>query len=195
MKINKEGIYNYISIEDYHADKSWLSASILKKAKKSLKDFWLVMQGYYDNQERKQHLDFGNACEMALLSPEDFEKSVAIFDIREKPEPEKTFASTKNKAWKDSFYEENKDKYIINYDGNESFRVIEEILKSCYSDYAIQKVIKNVEYQKSIYWTDPITGLKLKTRPDIVRTKHNLIIDVKTAQYGNPEAFSKSLAN
>ena len=192
--IVEPGIYDEIPIKVYHGEKDWLSSTGLRMAKKSLKNFRLYMEGYYD-EERKTHFDFGNACEIALLEPENFHNEVAIFDPSQKPSPDQTFAANVNKEWKADFYEANSEKYIINQDGKESFRCIEEILKSCHADAAIQKLIKNIEYQKSIYWIDLGTGLKLKTRPDICRTKNKVLVDVKTALDGSPEAFSKALGN
>lgn len=187
----KAGVYENININDYHNLKEWYSSTGLKKAKRSLKDFYLFLQGYYD-EERKTCFDFGNAFELALLDPKSFDENVTIFKASERPEPEKTFASTKNKEWKESIF--NTQNYVIDYDGKESFRVIEEMLKSCYSDAVIRKLIQNIEYQYSMFWVDE-NGLKLKTRPDICKSKKNVIVDVKTTRDGSPEAFSRDLAN
>ena len=98
--------------------------------------------------------------------------------------------------YKDWFDEQKRlNKYVIPADGKNSFRTIEEMLKSCYADAVIQKLIKNIEYNYSICWIDPETGLQLKTRPDICKVKKNIIVDVKTSLDGSPEAFSKALAN
>lgn len=183
------GIYDNISIEDYHSNE-WISSTGLKRAKKSLKDFYLYSKGYYSN-ERKSHFDFGNAFELALLDKEAFSEKVTIFESSNRPEKDKTFASTKNKEWKESIF--STDNYVINYDGKESYRVIEEMLRSCYSDAVIRKLIENIEYQYSMFWEDE-NGLKLKTRPDICKSKKNIIVDVKTTINGSPESFSKDLA-
>ncbi len=187
----KPGIYTDISINDYHAEKEWFSSTGLRKAKRSLKDFYLYLNGYYNN-EKKSCFDFGNAFELALLDRVGFENSVTIFNEKERPESDKTFGSTKNKEWKESIY--NTQNYVINYDGSESFRVIEEMLKSCLSDAVIRKLIENIEYQNSMFWIDE-NGLKLKTRPDICKSKKNIIVDVKTTRDGSPESFSKDLSN
>lgn len=192
MKINKPGIYKEVNIDDYHFNKEWISSTGLKRAKKSLKDFWLYQQGYYDNQ-KKIHFDFGNAFELALLEPENFHDQVVIYDPEERPEKEKGITSNKNQEWKKSIF--NTGQYVINKSGKESYSVIEQMLKSCYSDAIIQRLIKNIEYQYSMYWIDKETGLKLKTRPDICKSKKNVIVDVKTTIDGSPEKFSKDLAN
>jgi exodeoxyribonuclease VIII len=188
----KPGIYKDIDIDKYHSEKEFLSSTGLKRAKKSLKDFQLYQSGYYDNQ-KKMHFDFGNAFEMALLEPDKFKEGVSIFDPFERPEKDKGITSKKNQSWKNDIFSSNK--YVINKEGLNSFQVLEEMLKSCYQDAVIQRLIKNIEYQNSIYWIDQKTGLKLKTRPDICKSKKNIVVDVKTADDGSPEKFSKDLAN
>lgn len=188
----KQGIYTDININDYHSDKKWLSSTGLKRAKKSLKDFKLYLDGFYDN-EKKVHFDFGNAFELALLEPDTFNKSVSIFNSENRPEKDKGITSKKNQEWKKSFFDSYK--YIINSTGPNSYEYLEEMLKSCYQDAVIQRLIKNIEYQNSLYWIDKNTGLQLKTRPDICKSKKRIIVDVKTADDGSPEKFSRDLSN
>lgn len=194
----KQGIYSDIDIKTYHADRNYFSASGLKLAKKSLKLFDMFLRGEIDTSgklvsEKESHFDFGNAFELALLDQEAFNQEVILFDADERPEKDKTFASNANKAWKESIF--NTDKYVINKKGEkESFEVIVRMLESCHKDAVIQKLIKGIEYQHSIFWQDA-TGLRLKTRPDICKTKKNIIVDVKTTTDGSPEKFSKDMSN
>lgn len=193
----KAGIFTDISIEDYHSQKDWFSSSGLKKAKKSLKDFYLYITGYYDNDEKPQ-FHFGNAFELALLDSESFNSKVAIEDeilnqiYISNPDVKSPRSTTIYKDWYENQIAQKK--YIIKYEGKESFRCIEEMLKSCYADAVIQKLIKNIEYNYSLCWIDEKTGLKLKTRPDICQSKKNIIVNLKTTTDGSPEAFSRDLA-
>jgi hypothetical protein len=193
----KPGIFNDITIEDYHSQKDWFSASGLKMAKKSLKLFRLFLDGYFD-EDVKSHFMFGNAFELALLDPDSFNNKVAVEDeiinqiLISNPDVKSPRSTNQYKEW----YEEQiaKQKYIIKYDGKESFRVIEEMLKSCLSDAVIQRLIKGIEYNYSLCWIDE-NGLQLKTRPDICKVKKNIIVNLKTTTDGSPEKFSKDLAN
>jgi hypothetical protein len=194
----KAGIFNDIGIEEYHAEKAWFSSTALRKAKKSLKLFKLYLNGYFDDEEKPQ-FDFGNAFELALLDPVEFDRKVAVeTDIlnsiyETKPDTKSPRSTTMYKEWFDE--QKRLNKYVIPADGKGSFRTIEEMLKSCHADAVIQRLIKNIEYNYSICWIDDETGLQLKTRPDICKVKKNIIVDVKTTIDGSPEAFSKSLAN
>lgn len=190
----KNGIYTDLSIEDYHANKTHYSSTGIKHAKKSLKEFWYFKQGLYDNEQRS-HFDFGNAMELALLDHEEFADKVRIFDANERPEKDKNFGSKLNKAWKEKFFSEAQanNMYVINKEGKESFETIQIILDSCGRDKTIQTVLKNIDYQSSIFWTDKKTGLNLKTRPDVIKSSKNVVIDIKTTTDGSPENFSRAL--
>lgn len=193
----KAGIFNDIPIEEYHADKTWFSSTGLKKAKKSLKLFKLFLDGYFDD-ETKSHFMFGNAFELALLSPDEFNNKVAVEDeiltqiYTVNPNTKSPRSTNQYKEWYDEQIK--LQKYIIKEDGKESFRVIEEMLKSCYADAVIQKLISGIEYNYSLCWIDKETGLQLKTRPDICKVKKNIIVNLKTTTDGSPEQFSKDLA-
>ena len=151
-------------------------------------------EGRLTLQENRIRIDFGNAFELALLDQNAFEREVVLYDTDNRPEPNKTMGSTLNREWKEKIF--NTDKYVISkYGEKESFQTIVKMLTSCHQDAVIQKLIKGIEYQYSIFWTDEKTGLRLKTRPDICKTKKNIIVDVKTTIDGSPEKFSKDLAN
>lgn len=192
------GIYDNISIGDYHANRTHISATGIKRAKKSLKYF---LWGFQNEQERKLHMDFGNAFELALLDRKGFEEFVAIEQTEawehesliNKPELKNPKQSKLYQERKEAFYKANGSRYIIPDIGEQSFMTIEEMLKSCYQDQVIQKLISGTEYQLSLFWTHEETGLNLKTRPDICKRKKNVIVNLKTALDGSPEAFSKDL--
>jgi len=195
-----DGIYTDITIEDYHANRSHVSATTLKYAKESLKHFDWYRRGLLE-KPTGSHFDFGNAFELALLSPDEYVKKVAVMPENDWYEEIKA-ARTEVKTWRNTtmykdrhanWISENQGKYIINETGKESFETIEEMLNSCYADKVIQALIKNTEYQLSLFWTDPETGVKLKTRPDICKRKKNVVVNLKTTLDGSPQAFSKDL--
>lgn len=199
------GIYDNISIQDYHANKTHISATKIKMAKRSL-SYWQWMETH--PQDKKLHLDFGNAFELALLDKENFNKEVAILQTEywvqlaqeeKKNEGKEALKvpknSTRYKAEESKFLSANEGKYIIPDKGAQSFEYIEYMLESCYKDAVIQKLISGTEYQLSLFWTHEETELNMKTRPDICKRKKNVIVNLKTAQDGSPSAFSRDLAN
>lgn len=202
LLIIEDGIHDNISIEDYHANTSHISATQIKKAKESLKHFDWYVRGKLA-QEKKSHFDFGNAFELALLDPKGYLNSVAVLPDQQWVDEIKTInEESKNPRntnyYKDrvkKFHEENAGKYVISDAGEQSFDTIEEMLSSCLQDSTIQALVKNTEYQLSLFWTDPETGLKLKTRPDICKRKKNVIVNLKTTTDGSPKAFGKTMVD
>lgn len=196
------GIYTDISIEDYHKNRTHISATQIKRAKRSLKELHWYLTGKIES-EYKAHFDFGNAFELALLDPKGFDKDVAILQteywkdqaLKEKPDLKIPTLSAKYKGLKSYFESKNDGKYLIPDTGKYSFESIECMLESCHQDRVIQALIENTEYQLSLFWTDESSGLNLKTRPDICKRKKNVIINLKTAIDGSPSSFSRDLAN
>jgi hypothetical protein len=137
------GIYTDISIQDYHANKTHLSSTGIKMAKKSLA-LWKWMQSR--PQEFKQHFDFGNSFEIALLDRDNFEKFVAIMQtenwiakaLDEKPTLKVPKNSKCYQVEEEKFLKENEGKYIIPDVGPQSFEYLEYMLESCHNDAVIQ---------------------------------------------------------
>lgn len=202
-----DGIFDNISIQDYHRDREYISATGIKMAKKSLRLYdWNYNRPVI--QEEKLHFSFGNAFELALLDKAGFESTVAIRQtdawthmanmdrIQNTGKPyAKPKGSTIYMAEESKFEAANEGKYIIPDIGKQSFEVIEAMLESCKKDAVIQKLIAGTEYQLSLFWTDEETGLKMKTRPDICKRKKNVIVNLKTIDDGSPENFSRDLCN
>lgn len=199
--IISNGIHTDISIEAYHANRSHISATSIKEAKASLKQFDWHRRGKMPKSDGL-HFSFGNAFELALLDKVGFEKHVAIeqqeywIALANEGRPEKYAnprASAKYKAEASKFEAENLGKYIIPDKGKQSYESIEAMLTSCYSDSTIKSLIDGTEYQLSLFWTDEQTGLNLKTRPDICKRKKNVVVNLKTANNGSPKSFTRDL--
>lgn len=199
-----DGIFDNISIIDYHADREYDSSTTLKWAKQSLAHY-----AYMRNtpQKDKDHFSFGNAFELALLDTKHFNNAVGVMETemwiaeanaeRMKKEGkiyEKPGASKVYQAHEEKFHLDNIGRYHIRDVGPHSYEVIEKMLESCMRDAVIQKLISGVEYQLSLFWHDEQTGLGLKTRPDISKRKNNVIVNLKTVEDGSPQAWSKELA-
>lgn len=201
MKEIANGIHTDISIEEYHANKSHISATQIKKARESLKHFNWYMTGQII-QEEKTCFGFGNAFELALVNQKEYLSKVAVMpdgewveDIKKaRPELVKIRASKEYTAEYDKWKAANRGKYEIMDQGPESFETIECMLDSCNNDKYIRQLIDNTEYQVSLFWTDEATGLNLKTRPDVCKRKKNVLVNIKTIDDGSPDAFSRELA-
>ena len=179
-----------ISIDDYHSGEG-ISASQLKKAVKSTAHFFVEEP---KEKEQKSCFNMGHAFEDMLLEGGELDDKYWIFDPEKRPHPETTFNNKENKTWKIVQFEKNEDKIVIT---EKELIDLKGMLKSCQSE-RIQAAIKgDIIKQGSGYWIDKESGLLLKTRPDVIkkRAEHSVfILDVKTAEDSNPEAFAKSFA-
>lgn len=186
----ENGIYNDMSIDAYHDNKTHLSSTTIRKARKSLKSMHYYMN---NKQEKKSCFDFGNVFEIALIEGlEGINKTCIIFDENDRPEKEKGITSKINQVWKKGIL--NGDKYVINRHGNESLDTINKMLESCKSDETIKRLLNKIDYQTSIFWTCPKSGMKLKTRPDVSKANKNVLVDIKTAVDGSPKEFARAAA-
>jgi hypothetical protein len=167
-----------------------ISSTALKEAKKSIRDLiW-----YYNKpKDKKTHFDFGNAIELYIIDQESFKKEVSILDESKRPFPDNNYTNRANKVWKDNFYEENEDKYIINATGADSFETILEIKAMLDKHPAIDMLFdKDNNYQKPFEWICPVSGFKRYARTDLFNKQKNRIIDIKTDSDGD---FTKALRN
>ena len=178
-----------LGINEYHGGPG-ISASQIKKAIKSTAHFFLEDE---KSTERNPNFDMGNAFELLLTEPENFYKSVLIFDTEARPDPTKSFAAKVNKEWKAEILQS--EKIVID---TQQFEALQLMVQSCKNDENINSTLKGAKLQLSLFWHDPETGLLLKSRPDVVRylnEKTVIVNDIKTAQDGSPEGFSKAFAN
>lgn len=196
----KDGIFDNISIEAYHADREYDSSTTIKWAKQSLAHYAYMRN---TKQEDKPHFSFGNAFELALLDRAGFADHVAIADTEmwlakarnEKPDtdPENLKKTGAYQKEKKQFLAGVDGRYQIDDVGQHSYECIERMLESCMKDATIQRLISGIEYQLSLFWHDDQTGLGLKTRPDISKRKNNVIVNVKTIDDGSPQNWSREL--
>lgn len=187
----KNGYYADLENEAYHGNSTHMSASQLKPAFKSISHFFAKQ-----NQERKKAFDMGNAFEALLIEPHKYKAEVAVFDEEARPEPEKTFATKANKAFKAEFFAANASKSIIT---KEEEKLLKKMVKNVKETTLFFQLLKNaakVYVQPSLFWTDKETKVKFKSRPDVVVEFEDgsaYVIDVKTAEEGSPEAFGSDL--
>lgn len=200
-KVTSPGIHK-ISIENYHLDKSWISSSGIVHAKNSLSEYKLYLDGYYDGNTAL-HMDFGNACELYLIDEVEFNKRVAVAEeskwiedaLAENPKLKSPKASKTFQEYKKAFEEENEGKYIIPDVGEQSFEAVKVLCARCKADPYLSQILDGANYQKSFYWIDEETGLKMKSRPDLPLVNHGVLIDIKTTLNGSPQKWSKTLAD
>jgi len=176
--------------DEYHNSdeyKNYISASGVKKLKKSPLHF---------KEEKTTETDamtFGTAYHTFILEPELFEKEIYVFNPLKRPEPDKTFGSKLNSSWKNNIYLQNET--VISMDDFEQIKAMKERL---FSHRYIRMLFRNGEAEKSIM-SECITfedkPIKIKIRPDYLKEKKRIIVDLKTTTDASELGFQKNAAN
>jgi hypothetical protein len=181
-----------LDIRTYHKDKTVISSTGLKHLMKSKRHFahYLITE-----QESKPEFDFGNAFEILLIDKvkgtKEFHKDCFVLWESQKPNPGADYRNTENREWKARMIDVAGDRYIVS---ESDYNQMDAMIKACLADKVITAMLQNTEYQESLFWTCPITGLKAKTRPDITKRKLSVILDIKTTKDVEPRSFARDAA-
>jgi len=163
------------SNDEYHADRSAVSCSVLKQILRSPAH----MKAYREeeNKETNSRL-IGTALHAAVLEPDMFEQN--FIEWR---------GGNRTGAKYTQFTEDNAGKSILKSD--EMTRVLgmrDSIL--AYKEYPIGKLLKEGINERSVIWTDAATGVRCKIRPD--NKNPYGMFDLKTTDDARPFAFVKN---
>lgn len=179
-----------MSNDEYHACPEF-SSSQLKDMNRSAAHFYVNSISKEAKKEASTAMNFGTLVHTMFLEPEQFENEFVIapkFDRRTKAGKEEAA------AWEQA----NEGKMLVSEEdvGNANrmatnLRTL-SIYKEMQNNYGMPEA--------SFFFTDPIFGLNLRTRPDwhIAPCKafpNGLIIDLKTTDDARPMAFSRTCAN
>jgi len=192
----KQGIYNdeEMSIDNYHADRDYISSSKLKEFMLSPAHLEAL---YAEPTERKSYLDFGHVFELMLLESETVEDHVYIIDDAQMIAligGKRPTATTAYKKWLAAEHSAAGDKFIINKSGNESMETIHMLVDKCMADPVISALVNNIQYQSSVFWKDTDSGMLCKTRPDVIHINKHVVLDIKTTVRAAPSSFGRDAA-
>jgi hypothetical protein len=171
-----------LTAEEYHADLTSISSTGLR----DLLDPGCPAQFHYDRHHAKppkREFDFGNAVHAAVLG-----KGSDIVEI-DYPDYKKADA----RAARDIAYDDGKIPLLP-----KEKEQVDAMAAAIRRDPLAGPLFApgNGIAERSIYWTDPATGVRCRVRPDwlIVRPEITVIVDLKTTTDANPKACSKAIA-
>lgn len=190
VELPTASIIERMSNDEYHACPEF-SSSQLKDMNRSAAHFYVNSITKEAKKEASTAMNFGTLVHTMFLEPEQFENEFVIapkFDRRTKAGKEEAA------AWE----QENEGKMLVSEEDVENANRMATNLRTL----GIYKEMQN-NYgmpEASFFFTDPIFGLNLRTRPDwhIAPCKafpNGLIIDLKTTDDARPMAFSRTCAN
>jgi hypothetical protein len=178
-KIGKyiEGISN----RDYHADKDFLSSSMIKKAVESHANFrWLTnfKQESEDKWDANNAKDFGSLVHTMVLEPEMTDKEFAFMDLEGR-----NMRLKENQRYKALFLEMNSHKMVLTNEARERARICEAaILEHPF----LRKLLEaDGKPELSGYYRDDFYRRELRFRPDKLIPNFegkDVILDLKTCR-------------
>ena len=182
VEVEAPAIIDGLSAESYHADKTSISSSGLR----ALLNPGCPAQFKYDRdhpQAPKREFDLGNAVHTAVLGEGHDIVEITGFSDYKKADA---------RALRDEAYAAGKvpllPKEKVQVDAMAAgIRRHKDAGPLLAPGMGIP--------ERSIYWTDPATGVRCRVRPDwlIVRPEITAIVDLKTTTDANPEACSKAI--
>lgn len=191
-----------LSIETYHADRESISKTGLDLIDKCPSIFRAWQSPDAPKREPKPGQLEGNLAHCAILEPEEFLKRYAVppKDAPRKP-TEKQWNAEKPSAksvaameWWSQWAADNQQKlpitvgqYEVAMRQAESVRALPEIREALAKGHA----------EVSAYWTDPMTGVKCRCRPDFVHEVNDdsvILLDLKTFSSASAHEFRKQCA-
>jgi hypothetical protein len=174
--------WKILSNADYHADKTAVSSTALRRVLKSPNSFLVGQRG--QSMKETPAMAFGSAVHAAILEPELFKSHYVIAP---------KFSGTGSvKAKADWRLELPKDAVIMDED---DYNAVLEIVNSVMKRRDVCGILKSGKAELSGYYADPETGILCRIRPDWLNMRAGVMLDVKTTQDIQLEEFSKSIWN
>ena len=156
------------SNEQYHADVDIYSSTMLKHAIESPATF---IQSLLKQYTSTKATDLGTLMHTLILEPSTVNDVVAVF-------PDELTRSKECKEFKDA----NPGRYCITLrEFIAAQKLADKVLSQSFRGRPFHEFVSEGQVEHSIYYTDPVTGLKCRTRPDL---KHpEFTFDLKTTRF------------
>lgn len=187
QKITQPGIYSGVPLDAYHhdlCDGPSVSHSILWKVEsKSAKHAWDVWYGNPDRAppEDKPHLALGRAIHHLAAGESQFLKHFVV-----RPPKWDSWRKDEAKAWRAERIREGFD--VLTPDDVDAIRGVAAAMNQ---HPTIQAGILKGLVECTIVWKDPVTGLWVKSRPDVIPLDAPMGADLKSTT----DASAKSVTN
>ena len=177
------GVHSDIPNEDYHSGPG-ISSSVVKSMGKSPAYCWANNLDPERTRSTNPAFILGTQTHTAILEPEKFwDENIMSPDADKRTKAGKAI-------WAD-FYENQGSRVEIKPEAYEQMLKMHEAV---YAHPVAGDMLRgDLDIEESGYWLDERTGLLCKYRPDARSDEY--VIDVKTAQDGSLDGFSRSCAN
>jgi PDDEXK-like domain of unknown function (DUF3799) len=203
------GIYADLSNEDYHKDTA-ISRSGIVMFNDSPFKFWAnYINPNKPEKKETEAMAFGSALHKLVLEPLDFNYEY-VLEPEYRIGPKKVLLKNAGRPAFEAYKAEKAKIDYINDALEEDFqaKIIEKGLKpidkktfheltvmsECLYHHAKAKdLLEDALYERSLFWLDKESGLRVKCRPDIWHD--NIIVDLKTCVSANSRAYQHSMVD
>jgi len=174
----KPGIYQGIPNESYHSGPGISKSGLWTIATQSPAHF------RFGERVENKAFDFGEACHLAILQPDLFERTV----VRGPDD-------RRGNKWKDAVEACALDNKLLLTSGDYDHTLA--IRDAVHADAWVSGIITGGKpmIEASGYWKDDETGQLCRCRPDLYREDLGIIVDVKSTASAHPDAFARSVVN
>lgn len=163
--------------DDYHSDTGSLSCSMLKHLLISPAHFQL---GLGHPRQPSDAMEFGTLIHLLTLQPELFSDEYVVYP---------GIKDARDKDFK-AFVAKNTDRSVIDHKQyTVGLHLVDRLREATYKGRQIGHFIDESKKEVSIYATEPVTGIRLRTRPDIYHP--DITFDLKSTCRSSVEDFRK----
>lgn len=168
-KIIAPGVYPSLSNNDYHNSDGMSKTKLDMFARDPSSLEWAANCPV--DAEKLKTLDFGDAMHAICLEPDRLQNDFAVL-------PDLNLRTNKGKEDKAAFLKDNGDKLILTFDEHKKLTLMFESVMA--HPFARMLIENPGVSEQSYYWTDPITGVLCKCRPDRNVIDTPILCDIKT---------------
>ena len=173
------GIYNDLSIEEYHSSAGISKSGLMKIAKSPLHYWHEYLNEENQGATRSKDLIIGDMVHTKILEPEKFEDRFCLAPLCDR-------RTNKGKEEYAQFLIDSAGKSICDFDMSYQVNCMEE---SFLKNKEAMSILNNASFETSIYWNDFETDLLCKSRPDILGK--NYVADLKTSRDISHDSFAR----
>ncbi|MDR1848834.1 MAG: PD-(D/E)XK nuclease-like domain-containing protein [Zoogloeaceae bacterium] len=176
LHVNGKRSSGYFSIQQYHADRSCVSCSLLKEILRSPAHFRAAWNGEVEINPPSPF--FGQAMHDFLLNPKLFKQFYEV-----KPHEDVRIADARQ------FKLPNSNKIILSQLQAEQLTGIGSAVSS---HTLARKLLGEGRHEITHIFKDPKTGIWLKFRPDCLCLNDGICLDIKKTQDASPRPFGRA---